>query len=118
MMLADHLWPQRVSEHLAEGQIEAILAHEVSHVRRRDNLAAALHMIVEALFWFHPLVWWLGTRLVDESERACDEEVLRLGSRRSTPRASSGRASCTSPRRSSARRASPAPISRKESSAS
>ena len=33
---------------------EAILAHEVSHVRRRDNLAAAMHMAVEAIFWFHP----------------------------------------------------------------
>jgi uncharacterized protein (TIGR03435 family) len=37
-------------------------------------------MAVEALFWFHPLVWWLGARLVEERERACDEEVLRLGS--------------------------------------
>lgn len=36
-------------------------------------------MLVEAIFWFHPLVWWLGTRLVEERERACDEEVL-LGS--------------------------------------
>src|SRR5207247_7549837 len=49
-------------------------------VRRRDNLAAALHMAVEALFWFYPLVWWLGTRLVDERERACDAEVVQLGS--------------------------------------
>jgi bla regulator protein BlaR1 len=48
--------------------------------RRRDNLAAALHMLVEAAFWFHPLVWWIGTRLVDERERASDEEVVRLGS--------------------------------------
>jgi bla regulator protein BlaR1 len=36
-------------------------------------------MVVEALFWFHPLVWWLGARLMEERERACDEEVLRLG---------------------------------------
>ena len=50
------------------------------HIRRRDNLAAALHMFVEAIFWFHPLVWWIGSRLIDERERACDEEVLRLGS--------------------------------------
>jgi hypothetical protein len=33
-------------------------------------------MLVEAIFWFHPLVWWLGARLVDERERACDEHVL------------------------------------------
>jgi uncharacterized protein (TIGR03435 family) len=37
-------------------------------------------MGVEALFWFHPLVWWLERRLVDERERACDEEVIQLGS--------------------------------------
>ena len=39
-------------------------------------------MLVEALFWFHPLVWWLGARLVEERERACDEAVLRLGNQR------------------------------------
>jgi len=47
--------------------------------RRRDNLTAAIHMVVEAIFWFHPLVWWFGARLVEERERACDEAVLSLG---------------------------------------
>src|SRR4029434_1568121 len=47
--------------------------------RRRDNLTAAMHMFVEAAFWFHPLVWWIGTRLVDARQRALDEEVVRLG---------------------------------------
>jgi uncharacterized protein (TIGR03435 family) len=74
------LWPRQMSEHLAQTQIEAILVHEMAHVHRRDNLASALHMVVQAVFWFHPLVWWLGARLVDERERACDEEVVRLGS--------------------------------------
>ena len=73
------VWPTGISELLDEAHLEAILAHELSHVRRRDNLAAALHMLVEAVFWFHPLVWWLGARLVEERERACDEEVLRSG---------------------------------------
>ena len=41
-------------------------------------------MLVEALFWFHPLVWWLGARLIDERERACDEEVLETGSQAHT----------------------------------
>src|ERR1700732_3432129 len=49
------------------------------HVRRRDNLFASVHMAVEAVFWFHPLVWWIGARLVQERERACDETVLSLG---------------------------------------
>ncbi len=73
------LWPAGIAERLDDRQVEAILAHEICHVRRRDNLAAAVHMLVEALFWFHPLVWWIGARLVDERERACDEEVIRLG---------------------------------------
>ena len=73
------LWPAGISDQLQDAHLEAILAHEVQHVRRRDNLAAAMHMVVEAVIWFHPLVWWLGARLVEERERACDEEVLRLG---------------------------------------
>lgn len=74
------LWPAGISDCLADAQLKAIMAHEVCHVRRRDNLGAALHTLVETVFWFHPLVWWLGARLVDEREIACDEEVLRMGS--------------------------------------
>jgi bla regulator protein blaR1 len=76
------VWPKGISERLGDAHLEAILAHEVWHVRRRDNLAAVLHMLVEAIFWFHPLVWWLGARLIDERERACDEAVLESGSDR------------------------------------
>src|SRR5438270_1276755 len=72
--------PAGISERLTDAQLESVITHELCHVRRRDNLAAALHMLVEALFWFHPLVWWIGARLVAERERACDEEVLRQGS--------------------------------------
>jgi len=76
------IWPEGISEHLDDLHLEAVLAHEVWHIRRRDNLFAALHMLVEAVFWFYPLVWWLGVRLIDERERACDEEVVALGNDR------------------------------------
>jgi uncharacterized protein (TIGR03435 family) len=76
------IWPQGISHRLEDAHLEAILAHEVWHVRRRDNLYAALHMLVEAVFWFYPLVWWVGARLLEERERACDEEVVELGSDR------------------------------------
>src|SRR5882724_5964673 len=76
------IWPEGISEHLEDAHLEAILSHELWHVRRHDNLAAAIHMVVESIFWFHPLVWWLGARLIEERERACDEEVLELGSER------------------------------------
>ena len=71
--------PEGITERLTPAQFEAIVAHELCHVRRRDNLAAALHMAVEVLFWFYPLVWWMERQLVKERERACDEEVLRQG---------------------------------------
>ena len=73
------VWPQGISEHLDDEHVQAILAHEICHVRRRDNLAAAVHMLVEAIFWFHPLVWWTGKRLMEEREKACDEQALALG---------------------------------------
>ncbi len=67
-------------ERLTPARFEAVIAHEPGHIRRRDNATAALHMLVEALFWFHPLVWWICSRLIHEGERACDEAVLRQGS--------------------------------------
>ena len=73
------LLPEGILETLTPSQLEAVLAHELCHVRRRDNLFAAIQMIAEAIFWFHPLVWWIGARLVEERERACDEDVLTLG---------------------------------------
>jgi bla regulator protein BlaR1 len=72
------LWPAGLSARLSDAELDAVLAHEVCHIRRRDNLSALAHSIVETVFWFHPLVWWLGNRLVSERERACDEEVMQM----------------------------------------
>ncbi len=73
------LLPQDILSRLSQRELEAIQAHERCHLARRDNLTAAIHMLITNLFWFHPLLWWLGTRLVDERERACDEAVLDAG---------------------------------------
>src|ERR1019366_5322292 len=73
------LLPEGIAEHLTPPQLEGILAHELRHVQRRDNLTGAIHMLVETIFWFHPLVWWIRTRLMEEREGACDEEVMRMG---------------------------------------
>jgi bla regulator protein blaR1 len=74
------LLPEGIADRLTPEQLNAVLAHEMCHVRRRDNLTAAIHMVVEAVFWFYPLVWWIRARLVEERERACDEAVLQSGS--------------------------------------
>lgn len=76
------LWPARLTERLSDPAIDAILAHELSHLRRRDTLWGFVHICVETVFWFNPIVWWIGARLVDERERACDEEVLEMGTDR------------------------------------
>ena len=70
------LLPEGIESYLTGGQLDAVLVHETWHVRRRDNLTAAVHMVVEAIFWFHPLVWWIGARLVATREQACDEHVV------------------------------------------
>ncbi|MBW8869728.1 MAG: M56 family metallopeptidase, partial [Acidobacteriales bacterium] len=73
------LLPSGLMAQLSQAERDSILAHEISHFRRRDNVTAAIHMMVEALFWFHPLVWLIGARLIVERERACDETVLAHG---------------------------------------
>ena len=73
------LLPEGIADSLTPQQLQAILTHELCHARNRDNLTAALHMCVETLFWFHPAVWWIGAKLVEERERACDENVLHRG---------------------------------------
>jgi GWxTD domain-containing protein len=68
--------PCGLEARLTAVQLETIMTHELCHLRRRDNLWAAVHTAVQSIFWFHPLVWWLTSRLVDARERACDEAVL------------------------------------------
>jgi bla regulator protein blaR1 len=72
------LWPQGISFHLDDAHLRLVIAHEICHVKRRDNLTSLVHLLVLALFWFYPLVWWMQRELVKERERACDEDVVRL----------------------------------------
>ena len=71
--------PKGIVEHVAPQHLRPVLQHEVCHLARQDNLTALIHMIVEVVFWFHPLVWLIGARLIVERERACDESVVAAG---------------------------------------
>jgi bla regulator protein blaR1 len=73
------LLPAALLARLEHAQLEAVVAHEREHIERRDNLTGHFQRLIETLFWFFPLVWWIGRRQVDERERACDESVLDHG---------------------------------------
>ena len=60
-------------------ELAAVLAHEASHVARRDALAQRLALIHRAIFWFNPLAWWLERHLADLAEQASDEAALAGG---------------------------------------
>ncbi len=54
-------------------QVEALLAHELAHVARRDWLWNNAQIVIESMLFFHPAVWWLGWRIRQEREHACDD---------------------------------------------
>jgi TonB family protein len=56
-----------------------VLCHELAHVRRADWLVLLAAELLRAAYWFNPLAWMIGKRLRDESERACDDEVMNQG---------------------------------------
>jgi hypothetical protein len=56
-----------------------VLAHEEEHARRRDPLVAGMALLNRAIFWFHPLAWWLQRTIAEMSEQACDAVVISRG---------------------------------------
>jgi bla regulator protein blaR1 len=73
------LIPADLLSRLTPIELDAVIAHELAHVRRRDNLAAGIHAAIAAVFWFHPLIWWIGAKLIKLREHACDESALQEG---------------------------------------
>jgi bla regulator protein BlaR1 len=59
-------------------QVEAILAHELAHIRRNDYLINMFQSFVEVLFFFHPAIWWLSDRIRAEREHCCDDIALAV----------------------------------------
>jgi uncharacterized protein (TIGR03435 family) len=64
---------------LSSSQIEAILAHEVAHIRRHYFLVNLLQTFAETVLFYHPAVWWLSARIRVEREHCCDEIALSIG---------------------------------------
>jgi beta-lactamase regulating signal transducer with metallopeptidase domain len=60
-------------------KLDAVVAHEVSHVMRRDAFTQRVSLLHRAIFWFSPLAWWLDRHLADLAEQASDEAALSSG---------------------------------------
>jgi len=67
------LVPASVLSGLAPQQVEALLAHELAHVRRHDYLVNVLQGIAESLLFYHPAVWWISNQIRTEREHCCDD---------------------------------------------
>jgi len=63
---------------LSAEQVEAILIHELAHIRRADYLVSLAQSLIEGLFFFHPAVWWISGVVRTEREYACDDAVMAL----------------------------------------
>jgi beta-lactamase regulating signal transducer with metallopeptidase domain len=66
-----------------DARLNAVLAHEISHIARRDALRQLLSLVHRAIFWFSPLAWWLHRQLVELAEQVSDEAALSCGTDRS-----------------------------------
>jgi hypothetical protein len=67
------LLPATALTGLSEGQLLAVLAHELAHVRRHDFVVNTLQRVIESVLFYHPAVWWLSARIRVERERCCDD---------------------------------------------
>ena len=68
--------PLGVDRLLSKKELDAVLLHEITHAKRRDNLIGLLYEIALCGLWFHPLVWLTGFRLAMFRELSCDDSVI------------------------------------------
>ncbi len=82
------LLPIGLATGLSMREAEAILAHELAHIKRFDYAVNLLQSVVEVVFFFHPALWWLSARVREERENCCDDlAVLACGDARSLAQA-------------------------------
>jgi beta-lactamase regulating signal transducer with metallopeptidase domain len=76
------LLPAAMMSVLSSQELAAVLAHELAHVKRFDHVLIVVQRFLEAVLFFHPAVWWLGRRIHDLREHACDDLVIQGGTDR------------------------------------
>ncbi len=71
------LFPLALVNQLSPEQAEAVILHELAHLQRQDHWWNLLQCIIEVVFYYHPVVWWIGARIREEREHCCDDLVLQ-----------------------------------------
>ncbi|HEY6349656.1 MAG TPA: M56 family metallopeptidase [Candidatus Angelobacter sp.] len=72
------LLPLMALTELSELQLEAVIVHELVHIRRLDAFVNLFQVMVESLLFYHPAVWWVSGRIRAEREHCCDEAVIAV----------------------------------------
>jgi bla regulator protein BlaR1 len=72
------LIPAMIISGLPADQLESIIVHELAHIRRHDFLINILQSIMEALFFYHPVVWIISENVRQEREKCCDDYTVRV----------------------------------------
>ncbi|MCB0577197.1 MAG: M56 family metallopeptidase, partial [Saprospiraceae bacterium] len=70
------LFPVGMINRLGPDEVEAVLAHEMAHIARRDWIYNLLQAFIETLFYYHPAVWWISMVVRRERENSCDDAAL------------------------------------------
>jgi bla regulator protein blaR1 len=71
------LLPIGLLNQLSEKEVEAIIVHELAHIIRKDWMLNIFQSMVEAIFYFHPAIWWISEKIREEREHCCDDYVLK-----------------------------------------
>lgn len=72
------LFPMGLVAHLSVSEVEAILAHELAHIKRHDYLLNILQIITESVFYYHPGLWYISSRIRHERENCCDDKAIQM----------------------------------------
>ena len=73
------LFPVALLNQLSPNEAEAVILHELAHLQRCDHWWNLLQCLLEVLFQYHPMIWWIGARIREEREHCCDDVVLAYG---------------------------------------
>lgn len=71
------LLPVGLATNLSVREVEAVLAHELAHIKRHDYAVNLLQSLMEVLYFFHPALWWLSARVREEREHCCDDLAMQ-----------------------------------------